>query len=350
MKRWAMVMRILGVVLAAGLMFGCEKNQPPEEATPYNPNVDAPPTNLQINPNPDLLADQATLASAKVAVSTAPASGAADDPAARAVRAEMGKMIDAAKAAQWPTIADYVLEKDANTVKDAAEALGALATAEDALTKAVKINWDKDSPASKKIKQMLERGPNGGPFLARLGEMSANALAIAPLDANTVEVKDRTGAKLTFKKSDDKWLISLTDTQVQVYVALAELAKLQTQAASVLTDGISTSAVTEQNAEGAITEKVKTLADAMKRLTEAMEADQPKTGAAESGSGHAPGGSSGATTAPAGGTEGGGATTAPAGGAAGESSSATTAPAGGTTNEFSSATTAPASGTTGGND
>ena len=333
MKHLAMGMRILGVALAAGLMFGCEKNQPPEEATPYNPKVDAPPTNLQINPNPDLLADQATLAGAKRAVSTAPAAagapGAAEDPIAKAVRADMDKIIEAAKTGQLPAIAAYVSAKDADTVKDAANALAALATVEDALKKAVKTNWGKEPPAS--MAQMLEPGPDGGPFLARLGEMSAEALAIAPVDANTMEVKDRTGAKLTFKKSQDKWLISLTDTQVQVYVALAELAKLQTQAAKELTDGITGSTVAEQNADGVIMEKAKTLVDAIKRLTEAMEADQPKTGAAESGSGDASGESSGSTTAPAGGAAGesSGATTAPAGGAAGGSSGATTAPAGG---------------------
>jgi hypothetical protein len=310
-------MRILGVALAAGLMFGCEKNQPPEEATPYNPKVDAPPTNLQINPNPDLLADQATLASAKRAASTTQAAGAAEDPLVKAVRADMGKIIEAAKTGQLPAITAYASAKDADTVKDAANALAALATAEDALKKAVKTNWGKEAPAS--MAQMLEPGPDGGPFLARLSEMSAEALAIAPVDANTMEVKDRTGAKLTFKKSEDKWLISLTDTQVQVYVALAELAKLQTQAAKELTDGITGSAVAEQNVDAAIMEKAKTLVDAIKRLTEAMEADQPKTGAVDSGSGDASGGSSGSTTAPAGGAAGGssGSTTAPAGGAAG---------------------------------
>ena len=332
MKHLAMGMRILGVALAAGLMFGCEKNQPPEDATPYNPKVDAPPTNLQINPNPDLLADQATLASAKRAASTTQAAGAAgtaEDPLVKAVRADMGKIIEAAKTGQLPAIAAYVSAKDADTVKDAANALAALATVEDALKKAVKTNWGKEPPAS--MAQMLEPGPDGGPFLARLGEMSAEALAIAPVDANTMEVKDRTGAKLTFKKSQDKWLISLTDTQVQVYVALAELAKLQTQAAKELTDGITGSTVAEQNADGVIMEKAKTLVDAIKRLTEAMEADQPKTGAAESGSGDASDGSSGSTTAPAGGAAGGssGSTTAPAGGAAGGSSGSTTAPAGG---------------------
>ena len=327
MRHWAMEMRILVVVAAAGLMLGCEKNQPPEDATPYNPSIDAPPTNLQLNPDMALLADQARLS--KPAASKAPGAGGAEDPSAKAVRADMAKIIDAAKTGQWQAIATYAAPKDADTVRDAATALAALVTAEDVLKKAVKASWRKEPPPS--MAQLLEPGPDGGPFLARLTEMSAETLAITPIDPDTVEVKDRTGAKLTFKKSDDKWLISLSDTQVQVYAALAELAKLQAQAARELTDGISTSTIGEQNADAAIMDKAKTVGDAMKRIKDAMEADQPKTGAPESGSGGVSGGSSGAATAPAGGVSGGssGAATAPAGDASGGSSGATTAPAGG---------------------
>jgi len=304
MKHWAMEMRILGVLLVAGLMFGCEKNQPPENATPYNPDIDAPPTNLQVNPDPDLLADQASLSGAKPAAApVAGTRGEAENPSAAVVRADMAKIIDAAKTGQWQAIATYAASKDADTVKDAATALAARATAEDTLKKAVKTNWGKEPPAS--MAQMLAPGPDGGPFLARLTEMSAETLVVTLLDPNTVEVKDRTGAKLTFKKSDDKWLISLSDTQVQVYAALAELAKLQAQAATDLADKISTSAVGEQNADAAIMEKAATVGDAMKRIKEAMEADQPKTGAAESGSGDASGGSSPPATAPAGDAAGG---------------------------------------------
>jgi hypothetical protein len=353
MKHWAMAMKIMGVVLAAGLMFGCEKNQPPEEPPPYDPKVDAPPTNLQINPSPDLLADQTKLYGAKIAASATPAAGApgeAEDPGVKAVRAEMGKIIEAAKTGQLPAIADYVLAKDADKVKDAASALGALATAEDALNKAVKAQWAKGAPAS--LAQALEPGPNGGPFLARLGEMSASDLAIAPVDANTREVKDRTGSRLTFQKSDDKWLISLSDAQVQVYGALAELAKLQAQMAKELTDGMAAGAVTEQNADGVIMEKAKALGEAMKRLKEAMEADQPKTGAGDGGSGEASGGSSRPATAPAGDASGGSTSpaTAPAGDASGGSTSPATAPAGDATGGSSGAATPPAGDASGGSE
>jgi hypothetical protein len=308
-----MEMRILVVVAAAGLMFGCEKNQPPEEATPYNPSIDAPPTNLQVNPHPDLLADQARVSGVKPAAAKAPAVGEAEEASAKAVRDDMAKIIDAAKTGQWQAIATYASPKDAETVKDAATALAALATAEDVLKKAVKASWRKEPPES--MAQLLEPGPDGGPFLARLTEMSAETLAMTPVDPNTVEVKDRTGAKLTFKKSDDKWLLSLSDTQVQVYAALVELATLQAKVARELTDGISTNTIGEQNADAAIMDKVKTVADALKRVKDAMETDQPKAGTPEGGSGDASGGSSGAATAPAGDASGGssGAATAPAG-------------------------------------
>ena len=367
MKHWAMGMRILGVVLVAGLLFGCEKNQPPDEAAPYDSTTAVPPTNLQVNPNPDLLADQTKLAGAKPAVSAVVSASAADDPVAKAVRAEMGKMIDAAKTGQLPTITAYVLEKDTNTVKDAADALTALTAAEDALNTAVKATWGKEALAS--LMTMLERGPNGGPFLARLGTMSADALAITTVDANTAEVKGPAGDKLTFTKSEDKWLISLSDAQVQVYSALAELAKLQTQAANGLAGDVATNAVTAQTAVSAIAEKAKTLDEAVKRLKEAMETGQSGTGSsgpATAPAGGADSGSSGPATAPAGGADsrpsgpatapaGGadsgssGPATAPAGGADSGSSGPATAPAGGADSGSSGPATAPASGAAGGN-
>jgi len=57
-----MGMRVLGIVLAAGLLLGCEKTEPPEDTTVYDPNIDAPANTLVVDPNPDLLADQAKLA------------------------------------------------------------------------------------------------------------------------------------------------------------------------------------------------------------------------------------------------------------------------------------------------
>lgn len=62
MTRWAMGMSILGSVLVAGLLIGCEANQPPEDSKSYDPNIDAPPTNLPVTENPDLVADQTKLA------------------------------------------------------------------------------------------------------------------------------------------------------------------------------------------------------------------------------------------------------------------------------------------------
>ena len=62
MRHWAMGMRVLGIVLVAGLLLGCEKTQPPEDTTVYDPNIDAPANTLVVTPNPDLLADQAKLA------------------------------------------------------------------------------------------------------------------------------------------------------------------------------------------------------------------------------------------------------------------------------------------------
>ncbi len=62
MRHWAMGTRILGIVLAAGLLLGCEATEPPEDTTVYDPNIDAPASTLVVAPNPDLLADQANLA------------------------------------------------------------------------------------------------------------------------------------------------------------------------------------------------------------------------------------------------------------------------------------------------
>ncbi len=93
-----------------------------------------------------------------------------------------------------------------------------------------------------------------------------------PVDANTVTVKDPAGAQLTFVKPDDKWAISLSPAEVNVYVAVGELAPLQAQAAKELAEGLTSGLISEASLAQAITDKATITADASKRLREAMEA------------------------------------------------------------------------------
>jgi len=272
MTHWAMGMRILGIVLAAGLVVGCEKNEPPEEATVYDPNIDAPPSPLVVNPSPDLLADQATLAPKDSVGTGGPGAGpgAGQDPRIKAVRVNLSKMIDAAKEGKLSSVAGYASAKDADAMKSAMTALAALNEAEQKLLAAVKTHTGKEPPAV--LTQMLARGPDGGPFLAHLHEMSIDELALTPVDANTVTVKDGVGAKLTFTKSDDKWVISLSDAEAKVYAALGELAPLQAQAAKELTEGLGSGLISEASLPQAVMDKAETTLAASARLKEAMEA------------------------------------------------------------------------------
>lgn len=283
-----MGMRILGIVLAAGLVFGCEKTQPPEDTTVYDPAIDAPPSPLVVDPSPNLLDDQAKLARASsggaaASGSAAPGAtpGATDDPRIKAVRVNISKMIDAAKDGKLPSVAGYASAKDADALRSTLTALAALKDEEEKVLAAVKTHTGKDAPAS--LTQMMERGPNGGPFLAHLHEMSMDYLAVTPVDANTVTIKDRAGTQLTFIKSDDKWVISLSDAEAKVYAALAELAPLQAQVAKELAEGLASGLISEASLDQAVMDKATATIDASARLKEAMEAAKPAGGSIDDG-------------------------------------------------------------------
>jgi len=74
MSHWATGMKILCAVFVFGLVVGCDRNQEPERAVAYDPVIDAPATTLLVNPDADLLADQATLARKQGAAMSAPES------------------------------------------------------------------------------------------------------------------------------------------------------------------------------------------------------------------------------------------------------------------------------------
>ncbi len=286
MRHWAMGMKVLVIVLAAGFLVGCEDTQPPEETNMYDPNIDAPPSPLVAAPDSDLLADQARLArrsgrsSARSAGTSSGASSAGSDPRLTGVRATLSKMIDAAKDGDLASVADYAADKDAEALKSTLTKLADLKDAEDVLLAAIKAHAADVTPAT--VTQLLERGPDGGPFLARIGTMSVIDLAPVGVDANTVTVKERMGTQLTFAKVGDDWLISLSEAEVKVYAALGELAPLQITAAKALSEGLASGLIDPDSLPQAAMDKAATILDAVARLKEAMDAAKLAGGSEDS--------------------------------------------------------------------
>ena len=247
MRRWAMGTRIAVVVLA-GLLIGCEANQPPDDTAEYDPQIDAPPTNLVVQVDHNLLADQAKLAD-EVARAVASAgtgarggAGGEEDATVTQVRGVVGKMIEAGKSGQLSAILEYFSDDDTDAMKDVVAALAELAKAKGELQKvANSMLGMKELPAS--LNQALGAGADGGPILAK-GEGDAAA-----------------------------WEIQLTDAEKQMYLVLAELARVQTAFATKLADGVRDAEITEGNldktAMDLMEERIK---PAMERLEEARKA------------------------------------------------------------------------------
>lgn len=274
MRHWATGMRMLCVVLACGLAVGCNESREPEDATVYDPELDAPPTNLPVNPDPALLDDQATVARPVAAGTTgtggaetggAPSGG---DPATQAIRNAMGQVFNAAATGQWEGIAGFVTQESQDAVRTAGAAMTRLDTAAKALEAAVQQRIEGEPPQT--LSQLLQRGLDGGPFFVRFANMTTENIVVEVVDDETAVVRDNAGLNLSVRKSDEKWLLVLTDGQRRVLQALAALADVQATAANELTTVFSGGAVSASNAASVIQEKIAPVVNAQQQLKIAM--------------------------------------------------------------------------------
>ena len=273
MKHRAMAIGLVGVLLA-GAMVGCEKERASEEAVAFDPNLDAPPSGLVIRPDPDLLRDQADLAAeARDAVAAAQPAGAGpttsgggqEDAGVAAVRAVMGKLIGAAKAGQGSIVLDAMAE-DSQEMRDFTASLADLAAKVTDFNKAVADVLALPQPPAS-IEQAFGKGADGGPILARLGDLATNAIEYET-DGNTVSVKDGTETLEFSKDSGGAWKIQVTDAQKRTYAALGELLKAQAEFAGTLTAGIRQGGVTKDNVDQKVMELYQ---DKVKPALEAVE-------------------------------------------------------------------------------
>jgi len=278
MRYWA----IGWAILAAGMVsltVGCESESASEETAEYDPKIDAPPTNLVVRSDQELLEDQALVAARDAKAASAvigaragapAASRPAEDPAVAAVREIMSGLIDAGKGGQLSAAATYLSAADANAMKDTFVALGERAVATAAFTKVVKENLElKAVPASLGADGALGLGPKGGPALASVGDLATDMLEYE-LDGNSVTV---TGGSqpLTFTQTGDAWKIELSDTDRAAYAALGALARIQARFATTLATGITEGAITEDNLDQkgmALMEEL--VKPALDKLNEAM--------------------------------------------------------------------------------
>jgi len=291
MKYWAMAWMVAAATLA-GMTIGCESNQPPEEVTEFDPNVDAQPTNLVVRPAPDLVRDQAALA-AKQAMDAMAAKGtgagpsapgaAAQDPNVTAVKGIMDKLIEGGKTGQLSVVLGYLGQADKAELTEAFTALGQLAAGATELETNIKQRFElADVPAS--LQQALGKGPTGGPVLASLGDLATDMLTYS-YDANTSTMTVGGGnAPLILTKTADGWQIKLSAADKQVYAAVGTLAQAQIKFVQTLTQGIREGDVTKENLDekimGMIRDLIQPAMNALKTATESAAGGGVGAGAA----------------------------------------------------------------------
>jgi hypothetical protein len=277
MRHWAIAKWALGLVLAAA-MVGCEKDQPPDRTTEYNPGVDAPPSNLVVHPNRDLLADQARVAEDATAQLAAiaergkkPKAGPTD-PKAIAVAGIVAKLIEAAKAGQAAALTALFDPADGEEMKGVLGSMAEIPAAWSEMANLLKEKKVTDIPAS--VKGAMDKIPGGPPLIA-LGDIVVDNLDYK-VDGNSVVVTGA-GTPIRFAPGpQNSWLIKMSPEDHTMYQAAAELSKAQAKFIKTLTSGLADSSVTPENLDEkakALTEEV--VKPAVEKLKEAVAAVKP---------------------------------------------------------------------------
>ena len=277
MRHWAIAKWALGLVLVAA-MASCEKEQPPERTTEYSPSVDAPPTNLVVHPNRDLLADQSKVADdaaaqlASVAERGKKPKAGPTDPKAVAVAGIMGKLIEAGKAGQTAALTPFFDPADGEEMRGVLASMAEIPAAWSELAGMLKAKSIANIPPS--IKQTMEKIAGGPPLIA-LGEIAPDSLDYK-LDGNSVVVTGA-GTPLRFAPGpQNSWLFKLSPEDHAMYQAAGELAKAQARFVKTLSGGLSDGSVTPENLD----EKAKALSEeivkpAVEKLKETVAAVKP---------------------------------------------------------------------------
>jgi hypothetical protein len=277
MRHWAIAKWALGLVLAAA-MVGCEKEQPPERTTEYDPAVDAPPTNLVIRPSRALLADQTKVAEEAAAQLAAvaergkkPKAGPTDLKAI-AVAAIVSKLIEAGKAGQTAALTPYFDPADGEEMKGMFAAKAEVPAAWSEMSGLCKEKKIADIPAS--VKQPMEMVPGSPPLIA-LADIVTDNLDYK-LDGNSVVVTGGGTPLRLMPGPQNSWLIKMSPEDHAMYQAAGELFKAQAKFVKTLSGGLSDGSVTPENLD----EKAKALTEeivkpATEKLKEAIAAVKP---------------------------------------------------------------------------
>ncbi len=118
---------LLGLVLAAALAVGCDRGEKYEEPKVYDPTIDSPPSTLVVEPDPQLLANQAEIAkkSPKRIASAAGVPQAGGEPL-ESIKKTVLAFVDALEARQVDKITGFFVAQDAQAIKPGLVALFAL--------------------------------------------------------------------------------------------------------------------------------------------------------------------------------------------------------------------------------
>lgn len=256
MKTWAIGLAVLGM-MAAGLTIGCDADRAPEDTSEYNPEVDAPPTNLDVQPNSDLVDNQVKVAGRQPAPGSTDGAGSSDGsgssggavpdgPPEEQVKTIMAKIITAAKGGDGSVLLAHMNADDRAAMQAVMDGMDAMATATVAYTKAVEDKGLANAP------DMSEGMPGGGgnPMLDAITEHPVGDLEFIA-EGDTVTVKsptDKAGEPPNqFVKNGDRWELQIPAEAKPMIGIMGELLGAMTQACTKLTEGVNSGSITDEN-------------------------------------------------------------------------------------------------------
>lgn len=269
----------MAVVLAAA--GGCERGDSADEPKVYDPAVDAPPSRIVVDPDPQLLADQTEIAKRAAALPTVrlPVRGPeAGGTPAEAVRLTLLAMHDAVDANQMPALAEFLVPPDAEAVKTVLDALPALEEKMATVRQLVKeklgaeLPKDEDDVRAQLAMVLLP------PWLSRAAlAAQPSALQFAPSSKGVV-VSDGQES-MTFVSIGGAWKAELAPPQRQTISFMSEIMQALDTMVDAITAGVNDGTITAENLEAKMQEQgEKVLGPVMAKFAAAAAAQMTPAG------------------------------------------------------------------------
>jgi len=221
MRRTVVLMSLAAALAAAG---GCERRNPAEQPTVFDPDIDAPPSYLTAQADPLLIADQTEIARrAPKPPPSAVAGTSPTDAAVEAVRQVVTAMLTAEAANDVQRIPDFFVPQDAASLKTLLTTAGELEKKSQTLADQIKQiggEMPKEMAMLKQI-QVLPGMPGEGEAATSV-EDEVKKLTFAAADGKVV-VSGPQMTPLTFVRSGGQWKADMGPGFRPVFTAFAEV-------------------------------------------------------------------------------------------------------------------------------